>query len=43
MRGYKIVQEDGKWLFQLFPNNNNEQEVGRGEMWAGGVFGISSG
>lgn len=28
MRGYKIVQENGKWLFQLIPSNNNNQCVG---------------
>ena len=28
MRGYKINQKNGKWLFQLFPNNSNRQEVG---------------
>jgi len=33
MRGYKIVQSDGKWLFQLFPNNNNNQEVGSSELF----------
>ena len=33
MRGYKIIQTDGKWLFQLFPNNNNYQEVGSSELF----------
>lgn len=28
MRGYKIIQEDGKYLFQLIPRNNNNQYVG---------------
>lgn len=28
MRGYKIVQEDGKYSFQLIPRNNNNQCVG---------------
>lgn len=33
MRGYKIIQEDGKWLFCLFPNNSNRQEVGRSKLF----------
>lgn len=28
MRGYKIVQEDGKYSFQLIPRNSNNQYVG---------------
>jgi len=28
MRGYKIDQQEGKWMFQLFPNNSNRQEIG---------------
>ena len=28
MRGYKIIQEDGKYSFQLIPRNNNNQPVG---------------
>ena len=28
MRGYKIIQEDGKYSFQLIPRNNNCQCVG---------------
>ena len=28
MRGYKIIQEDGKYYFQLIPSNNNRQCVG---------------
>jgi len=33
VRGYKIVQEDGKWLFRLFPNNSNRQEIGRSRLF----------
>lgn len=29
MRGYKVIQENGKWFFELIPNNNNNQPVGR--------------
>ena len=28
MRGYKIIQEDGNYSFQLIPRNNNNQPVG---------------
>lgn len=28
MQGYQINQENGKWIFQLIPNNSNEQSVG---------------
>ena len=28
MRGYKIVQEDGKYSFRLIPRNSNNQYVG---------------
>lgn len=29
MRGYQTIQENGKWFFELIPNNNNNQPVGR--------------
>lgn len=29
MRGYQVIQENGKWFFELIPNNNNNQPVGR--------------
>ena len=28
MRGYKIIQDNGKWFFLLIPNNSNSQEIG---------------
>jgi len=28
MRGYEIVQKEGKWLFRFIPNNNKGQNVG---------------
>lgn len=33
MRGYKIIQEEGKWLFRLFPNNSNRLEVGSSKLF----------
>ena len=28
MRGYEIIQEEGKWFFRFVPNNNKGQNVG---------------
>lgn len=33
MRGYRIDQHEGKWVFQLFPNNSNKQEVGNSALF----------
>ena len=33
MRGYKILQTDGKWYFQLIPHNSKTQEVGNSKLF----------
>lgn len=33
MRGYKIKENDNQWYFELYPNNNHSQLIGRSKYY----------
>lgn len=34
MRGYRICREEDNWYFELIPNNNPNQPIGRSKMFS---------